>query len=164
MSVRRISLTLFSIVFFVFLYLSYGDDESESKGAASNQTNEMTDNSSRLSSKTSLSSKVDPLSSEVKENNDFGAFECLSQFSFDEEAIRESASLYLQSLSDSFSEADPLYYALYANSPEGKSRLDLLLDYDNKFPSNPIVSMDLISLCVNSPDKRCSIDFINDAI
>jgi hypothetical protein len=70
---------------------------------------------------------------------------------------------YLQSLSNSTSPDRLLGYAFYATPPEGKSRLDLLLAYNETFPNNSLILMEAASLCSTSTYK-CNNNFIDTAI
>jgi len=164
MSVRKITLALIPIIFIATLYLNHGDNVFEPKEFSSKNINEATkDNNSSLL-KIPLSANKQVPRAEIKKNEYFDFFGCFPELSFDEEARRVNINQYLQSLSNSFFETGHLYYALYANPPEGESNIDLLFDYYNHLPNHPIVSMDLISSCVNSQDERCTIDFVKDAL
>lgn len=157
------TLTVITIILLILLYLNYGDNTLKPKVGYSEKINDATKENDKLLSKTSALTNEQVHKTKVKKSEDYGIFACLPEISFDEEARRENISQQFKSLSDSFTKAEPLYYALYATPPEGETKLDLLFDYYDKLPNNPIVSMDLISLCVNSQDKRCSIDFIAEA-
>ena len=161
MSGRKITLALISIISLVILYLNYNDNSIKSKELFSKDTTEANDISLP---QIPLSMKVQVINSGTKKNEDTGVFECLPDITFDEEASMENITHYLRSLDNLFSESAPLYYAMYANPPEGETRVDLLFEYYDQFPNNPVVSMDLISLCANSSDKRCTSNFIKDAI
>mgnify|MGYP000629448156 CR=1 FL=1 len=164
MSGRKITLALIPIICLVILYLNYDVSSFESKEFSSKDTKETTVASDKSLPQMPLSTKAQVVSSGAKKNEDFGVFECLPDFTFDEEARMENITQHLESLDDFFSEAAPLYYALYANPPDDETRLDLLFEYYDQLPNSPVVSMDLISLCANSSDKRCTANFINDAI
>ncbi|KGJ93710.1 hypothetical protein [Colwellia psychrerythraea] len=107
----------------------------------------------------------------TEDNQSFDFLNCLQRIdfdflklSFDEEEDKNKTEQYLQSSESYFSMADPLYYALYATPPEGENRLSLLFEYFEQDPSNPIVASDIISLCANSSDNRCTKSLIKQAI
>lgn len=109
-------------------------------------------------------SNTERISTKPSPAPDIGIFECIPDFISDQEVRNARVSKFFDSLASSNNEADALYYALYAEPPQTQSRLDLLFDYDDKQPSSPIISTDLISLCANSADKRCNESFVEHAI
>jgi hypothetical protein len=161
---KKKTLVTVIIIFVVILYLNHDDNAIKPQELYSEKTNEASKESNKSLSKPQLLLKEPVSRAKVKKNEDLDFLACLPDFFSDEEVLRKDIDQYLQSLENSFSEAEPLYYALYAPPPEGESKLDLLFDYYNHLPSSPILSMDLISSCVNSQDKRCSIDFVTNAI
>jgi len=164
MLVRNKTLALISIILLAILYLNYDSNGFESKEFPSKNAIKTKEKNNKPLLEIPRLTKASTVSSAVKKNHDFGIFQCLPDFNFDEEAHIEKVKQYYQSLDNSFNDASPLYYALYAKPPKGSSKLDLLFEYYNQFPNNPIVSMDMISLCINSSDERCTASFVNDAI
>ncbi len=160
MSGRNITLALITIIFLVILYFNHDDNVFEPKELSSKYINIVTKENDKSLPTIALFENEQIPRTEVNKIEDFGILGCLPEFSFDEEARKGSIDQYFQSLS----EAEPLYYALYANPPEDESKLDLLFDYYNHLPNNPIVSIDLISSCVSSLDNRCTNDFVKGAI
>jgi hypothetical protein len=113
---------------------------------------------------------LNPLSpKEVQKNlinqtsNDDYIVECESDPMIAEDGYYEASQQYLQSLSNSTSPDRLLGYAFYATPPEGKSRLDLLLAYNETFPNNSLILMEAASLCSTSTYK-CNKNFIDTAI
>ncbi|QDP00818.1 hypothetical protein [Thalassotalea sp. PS06] len=62
------------------------------------------------------------------------------------------------------SNADAFNYSLFAPPPEGKTRLDLLMEYHQQFPGNPLISVDIINACIGAEDERCSDSLIDDLV
>jgi len=160
MSGRKITLALISLIFLSILYLNYSGNSFESNASFSNDNHQISDKNDKSIRQMPLQKNTQVISSAVIKNEDIGILECLPDISFDEEARNTSIDQYLQSLDESA----PLYYSLFAIPPKDESRLDLLFDYYNQHSTNPIISMDLVSLCINSSDERCTNHFINDAI
>jgi len=161
MSGRKITFVLIPIIFFVILHLNYNDNTIKYKDFASKNITEVNDT---LLPQMSQPIDVQAINTGPNKNDGIGFFDCLSNITFDEEARMANITHYLQSLDNFFSESASLYYAMYAKPLEGETRLDLLFEYYEQFPSSPIVTMDLISQCAISSDERCTKNFIKDAI
>jgi len=96
--------------------------------------------------------------------NDDYIVECESKSLIKEEGNIESQQQYLKSLYNSTSQDRRLEYALYAELPEDKSKRDLLLEYNEEFPNNPLVMMEALHLCNNSSKNKCDKNFVDTAI
>jgi|GEM_PF-1162205 len=161
---RKVTLAIFLIIILAIIFLNQADNPLESREFVSQQSRKASKEKDSPLLEIPISTKAQETRLGIKKNEDFGIFSCLPDIVFDDKGNRENIKQYFQSLENSLSEADPLYYALYAEPAEGETRLDLLLDYYNQFPNSPVVAMNLISLCANSPDERCTKELVSDAI
>lgn len=164
MTARKKLLAFMVIICLTTLYLNFGYKEVNTDDVISKHL--INDDEDNIN--TPLVSYVSPkdllINSKVKVSEDIGIFECLPDLFLDEEARNKNINQFFQSLSNYSSKDSALHYALYATPVEGVSKIGLLFDYHKQFPSNPIVSKDLISLCINSTDQRCTTNFIKSAV
>ncbi|MCW8833990.1 MAG: hypothetical protein OQK09_05440 [Colwellia sp.] len=90
--------------------------------------------------------------------------ECSQESFVEEEGYIEAQQQYLQSLFNSTSQDRQLEYVLFAQLPSDKSRLELLLEYNDKFPNNSLALMEAVSLCANTSNSKCNKSLIDLAI
>jgi len=91
-------------------------------------------------------------------------FECLPDNIFAEEQWAQSSQNYIQSLGVTDNRDDALSYALFSDIDDVTARLDLLLDFESKYPSNPIVNLNILTSCLSVDDIRCTPELVNAAI
>ena len=164
MSGKKITLALLCFIVLAILYQQDNGSTTESNKASSIYSKIKTEKNDALLPTIPLSAKPHVTQSGVKKDEGIDIFECFPDISLDEEARVKSINQYFKSLDDSMIETEALYYALYAKPEKGETRLDLLFEYADKFSMNSIVAMDLISLCSNSSDSRCTTNLVNNAI
>jgi len=91
-------------------------------------------------------------------------FECIPDNLFAEEKWAQNSQNYIQSLGATDNRDDALSYALFSDTDDVTARLDLLLDFESKYPSNPIVNLNILTSCLSVDDKRCTPELVNSAI
>lgn len=99
----------------------------------------------------------------VSTNDDY-IVTCESESLIEEPEYFREQQQYLNSLYDSPSQDRLLEYVLFAEIPENKTRLELLLEYNQEAPNHPLVMMEAVSLCSNSSNPKCNKNFIDAAI
>jgi len=155
-------ISLICIAAFLFIYSDKPDVKSLSKttGAAIpfSENNNQSINSIAVNPKQPQVELIDDIS------NDDYIVECDPASLIEEDSYFEIQQQYLKSLSNSTSQDRLLEYVLYAELPEGESRLDLLLEYNEKFTNNSLALMETVSLCTYSSNNKCTKSFIDAAI
>jgi hypothetical protein len=97
-------------------------------------------------------------------SNEGDIIECSQESFVEEEGYIEAQQQHFQSLSSSTSQDRQLEYVLFAQLPPDKSRLELLLEYNDKFPNNSLALMETVSLCANTSNSKCNKSLIDVAI
>ena len=96
-------------------------------------------------------------------SNEENIIECSQESFVEEEEDIEAQLQHFQSLSSSTSQDRQLEYILFAQLPD-KSKLELLLEYNNKFPNNSLALMETVSLCTLISNSKCNKSLIDAAI
>ncbi|MBO1255521.1 hypothetical protein J3L16_07480 [Alteromonas sp. 5E99-2] len=95
------------------------------------------------------------------ESNKGLIIECDLEDSLEDDGHVDIQQQYLNSLFNSTSQDRLLEYALFAVPPKEQSRFDLLLEYNREFANEPLVLMEILSLCSSA---KCTKNFIDAAI
>ena len=91
--------------------------------------------------------------------------ECNSELQIDGDKYFESQQQFLQSLSSSNHQDKQLAYTLFSEPEKGKSKLDLLMEYNEHFPNNSIALMEALSICsYDLENKLCNQHLVDIAI
>jgi hypothetical protein len=96
-------------------------------------------------------------------SNEEDIIECSLESFVEEEEDIEVQLQHFQSLSSSTSQDRQLEYILFAQLPD-KSKLELLLEYNDKFPNNSLALMETVSLCALISNSKCNKGLIDKAI
>ena len=108
-----------------------------------------------------------PVTEPDYENKDY-IVDCSSERTISDKEVVEhdkSAQDYFRTLSNSNLKDKQLEYTIFAEPPDGETRLDLLNKFNERFPNNSIVLHEIIRVCVNSSDKtQCNSNLIEAAI
>ena len=96
-------------------------------------------------------------------SNEGNIVECSLESFVEEEVDIEAQLQHFQSLSRSTSQDRQLEYILFAQLPD-KSKLELLLEYNDKFPNNSLALMETVSLCTFISNSKCNKSLIDVAI
>lgn len=156
-------LLIIPLIFIAVFFLNYSDNNVVKKLADTTAIHFSASNNQSMDSITLSSKQPQIINIDDMANDDY-IVECKSEPLIVVDNYVELQQQYFQSLYNSTSPERLLEYALYANLPIGKSRLDLLLAYNERYPHNPLVLMEAASLCSTSSNDRCSNSFINTAI
>jgi hypothetical protein len=96
-------------------------------------------------------------------SNEGNIVECSLESFVEAEEDIEAQLQHFQSLSSSTSQDRQLEYILFAQLPD-KSKLELLLEYNDKFPNNSLALMETVSLCTLISNSKCNKSLIDAAI
>lgn len=91
--------------------------------------------------------------------------ECNSEEIEWDENYENALQEHFHSLSGSNLQDNQLAYALFSKPLDSQSNLDLILEFNDRYPNNPVALLRAISLCTDSlDDKRCNQNLIDNAI
>ena len=83
----------------------------------------------------------------------------------DYEVYHQSANQFLQSLGNDNDKNKQLAYTLFAPLHEGKTRLDLLIEFNQRFSDTAIVLTDIVRLCTTlNYNAQCDSNLLQSAI
>ena len=81
------------------------------------------------------------------------------------EVYHQSAQQFLKSLGNDNDKNKQLAYTLFAVPPEGKTRLDLLIEFNQRFSDTAIVLTDIVRLCATlNYNAQCDSNLLQSAI